>query len=147
MNTDKIVVFQRFTDPIKANIVKGLLDSYGIECFLSDENIVTLNALFSNAVGGVKLNIFEKDTDRISAILQSENIPAETEPFSEEGKNKVNCPNCLSANVSYGGSVKRKFGYRDIFLSFLLMIYPFTMRKAYHCFDCGHEFKKVKLFV
>ena len=142
MNTDKIVVFQTFADPIKANIVKGLLDSYGIECFLSDENIVHLNALYSQAVGGVKLNIFEKDIDRISAILQSENIPPETVLPGEEEKSKVVCPNCQSANVSYGGSVKRKFGYRDILVSFLLMIYAFTMRRTYHCFDCNHEFKK-----
>lgn len=147
MNTDKIVVFQTFADPIKANIVKGLLNSYEIECFLSDENIVTLNALYSNAVGGVKLNVFEKDTDRISAILKSENILPETESFSEEEKYKVICPNCHSANVSYGGSVKRKFGYRDIFFSFLLMIYPISMRKAYHCFDCGHEFKRPGKFL
>ncbi len=142
MITDKIVVFQTFSDPIQAKIVKGLLDSYGIECFLSDENIVTLNPLYSNAVGGVKLNVFEKDTDRISEIMQSENIPSEKGTFGEEGKSKVVCPNCRSANVSYGGSVKRKFGYRDILVSFLLMIYPFTMRKTFHCFDCNHEFKK-----
>ncbi|HEX7583604.1 MAG TPA: hypothetical protein VF373_02855, partial [Prolixibacteraceae bacterium] len=60
----------------------------------------------------------------------------------EVEKSKVVCPNCQSDNVSYGGSVKRKFGYRDILVSFLLMIYPFTMRRTYHCFDCNHEFKK-----
>ncbi|HEX7585323.1 MAG TPA: DUF2007 domain-containing protein, partial [Prolixibacteraceae bacterium] len=127
MNDDKIVVYETFMDPINANIVKGLLDSYGIECFLSDENIVNLNALYSQAVGGVKLNVFEKDIDRISAILRSENIPSETVLPGEVEKSKVVCPNCQSDNVSYGGSVKRKFGYRDILVSFLLMIYPFTM--------------------
>ena len=142
MIADKIVVFQTFDDPIKANIVKGLLDSYEIKCFLSDENIVTLNALYSNAVGGVKLNVFEKDVNRISEILQSECIPSETDTFSEEEKTKFICPNCHSANVSYGGSVKRKFGFRDLLVSFLLMIYPFTMRMTYHCFDCILEFKK-----
>jgi hypothetical protein len=142
MTTDKIVVYQTFSDPINANIVKGLLDSQGIECFLADENIVTLNALYSNAVGGVKLNVFEKDVERISALLESENIPTETDQVKEEEKGKVICPNCHSDNVSYGGSVKRKFGYLDIFIAFLVMIYPFTMRKTFHCFDCNHEFKK-----
>ncbi len=140
-STDKIVVYQAFSDPINANIVKGLLDSLGIECFLSDENIVNLNANYNAAVGGVKLNVFEKDVEHISEILKSENIQPEPGFPAEDENVKVVCPNCNSTNVSYGGSVKRKFGFRDILISFLLMIYPFTMRKTYHCFDCGHEFK------
>ena len=142
MDTDRIVVYQAFIDPINANIVKGLLDSYGIECFLSDENMVTLNALYSPAVGGVKLHVFEKDIDQITAILQSQNLPEEPEIAVEKNDSKVFCPICQSGNVSYGGSINRKFNYWHIFISFLLMMYPIAMRKAYHCFDCNHEFKK-----
>jgi len=142
MDTDKIVVYQAFIDPINANIVKGLLDSYGIECFLSDENMVTLNALYSPAVGGVKLNVFEKDIDQITVILQSQNILDEPEIAAEIGDSKVFCPVCHSGNVSYGGSINRKFNSWHVFFSFLLMLYPISMRKAYHCFDCNHEFKK-----
>jgi hypothetical protein len=142
MNSEKIVVYETFADPIKANIVKGLLESYGIECFLTDENIVTLNALYSIAVGGVKLNIFEKDIDKVSSILQSENMPSEVKNLGDEEKSKLVCPNCHSQNVSYGGSVKRKFNFWHVFISFLLMMYPIAMRKTFHCFDCEHEFKK-----
>ncbi len=146
MNTDKIIVFRTFVDPIKANIVKGLLDSYGIECFLSDENIVTLNAMYSNAIGGVKLNVFEKDLDRIVSILASENIVQVSEPESEE-KDKIFCPNCHSSNVVFGDSVNKKFGMStavifSFIISFLFAIYPFFARKRFHCFDCGHEFMK-----
>lgn len=149
METDKIVVYKTFTDPNNAHIVKGLLDSYGIECFLSDENIVTLNAMYSSAVGGVKLNVFEKDLNRISAILESENVTEEEITESEKEESKITCPICHSANVAFGGSVKRKFGLSTVVIfsvitSFLLMVYPFSLRKAYHCFDCGHEFKKQK---
>jgi len=149
METDKIVVYKTFTDPNNAHIVKGLLDSYGIECFLSDENIVTLNAMYSSAVGGVKLNVFEKDLNRISAILESENVTEEETTESEKEESKITCPICHSANVAFGGSVKRKFGLSTVVIfsvitSFLLMVYPFSLRKAYHCFDCGHEFKKQK---
>ncbi len=142
MDTDKIVVYQAFIDPIKANIVKGLLNSYGIECFLSDENMVTLNALYSPAVGGVKLHVFEKDIAQISAILQSQNIREEAEITAENDDSKVICPVCQSGNVSYGGSINRKFNSWHVFFSFALMLYPISMRKAYHCFDCDHEFKK-----
>ena len=142
MIDDKIVVYQTFMDPIHANIVKGLLDSYGIECFLTDENIVMLNAMYSAAIGGVKLNIFEKDIDEITTLLQSQNIEYEPEIAAGKEVDKVFCPECHSANVSYGGSINRKFNYWHLFIPVLLMIYPITMRKAYHCFDCNHEFKK-----
>jgi hypothetical protein len=142
MTDDKIVVYQSYLDPIKANIVKGLLDSYGIECFLTDENMVTLNLMYSQAVGGVKLNIFERDIQQIDAILQSQNIQDESETTSPKAGDKVFCPVCHSGNVSYGGSINRKFNYWHVFYSFILMLYPISMRKAYHCFDCDHEFKK-----
>lgn len=150
MDKDKIVVYKTFTDPNNAHIVKGLLDSYGIKCFLSDENIVTLNAMYSSAVGGVKLNVFVKDLDRISEILESEN--ALTEEISDivNDESKITCPLCHSSNVAFWGSVNKKFGYSTVVIfsiitSFLLMIYPFNMRKVYHCFDCGYEFKKSKI--
>jgi len=147
MNEDKIVVFETFSDPIQANIVKGLLDSYEIECFLADENMVNLNAMYSSAVGGVKLNVFEKDIERIRTILQSENIETVRESDSESDTEKIVCTNCQSRNVAYGASVTKKFGFStalifSLITSFLLMVYPFRARKMYHCFDCGHEFKK-----
>ena len=147
MNTDRIVIYETFTDPIEANIVKGLLESFGIECFLTEENMVTLNAMYSTAVGGIKLNVFEKDTDRISAILQSENSTPEMTNESEKGESEITCPKCHSANVAYGGSVNKKFGFWNVLTVslitiFLFLSYPFSARKAYHCFNCSHEFKK-----
>lgn len=142
LNHDKIVVYQTFTDPVNAHIVKGLLDDNGIESFISDENIVTVNPLYSNAVGGVKLNVFEKDIPRVNSLLNSGITQAETEP-EEKSENSILCPRCHSDNVAYGASVKQKFGLWNIILPILLMVYPFTMRKAYHCFNCDHEFRKV----
>ncbi len=100
MNNEKIIVYQTYTDPIQANIVKGLLDSYGIECFLTDENMATLNAMYSQAIGGVKLNIFEKDAERVFAILKSENSDPETELNIQKETNTIICPNCKSNNLS-----------------------------------------------
>ncbi|HET6556165.1 MAG TPA: DUF2007 domain-containing protein [Prolixibacteraceae bacterium] len=140
MSEEKIVVYQTFSDPINANIVKGLLDSHGIQCFLSDENIVTLNAFYSQAVGGVKLNVFEKDVQRINSILLSDVLETETIVDDNTAKGFI-CPHCHSTNVAYGGSVKQKFSLWNMLFVFF-SLYPLVMRKAYHCFDCDHEFKK-----
>ena len=147
MTDDKIVVYESFPEPIKAHIVKGLLKSYGIECFLSDELMVTLYVMYGQAIGGVKLHVFEKDVDRINMLLKSENSEPETYQSIENECSKVVCPNCHSSNVSYGSSVNKKFSkWKVLFFSIICLFafssYPFTARKAYHCFDCDHEFKK-----
>ena len=141
MNEEKIVVYQTFSDPFNANIVKGLLDSNGIECFLSDENIISVNALYAHAVGGVKLNVFEKDIQRIDSILLSD-VPEADAIADDKSEKGIVCPKCNSTNVAYGGSVKQRFSLWNIIVSLVFMIYPFILRKAYHCFDCNHEFKK-----
>ena len=71
MMEDKIVVYQSFIDPIKAHIVKGLLVSCGIECFLSDVHMVTVNLMYSQAIGGVKLNVFTERHCKDKHIAQS----------------------------------------------------------------------------
>ena len=142
MSEDKIVVYESFIYPINANIARGLLESYEIECFLTDENMVTINPMYSQAIGGVKLNVFEKDIDRITALLKSENNDSEYIPEEKEEVGMI-CPNCNSHNVGYGGSVKKKFSVWSVLIFSLLSIYPFYQRKAYHCFDCDHAFKKV----
>jgi len=147
MYDDKIVVYQTFTDTIEANIVKGLLDSYGVECFLSDENMSTLYSQYSPAIGGVKLNVFEKDIEQINKLLESENIDPENASMNPNEEIGTICPKCKSTNVSYGGSVKKKFGlWSAVVFSlisvFAMISYPFYQRKAFHCFDCEHEFKK-----
>lgn len=146
MSDDKIVVYETFTDPINANIVKGLLGSYGIECFLSDENMVTLNAMYSSAIGGVKLHVFEKDIEQINNLLNSQNIEPNTEFSVDKEEGKIICPNCKSTNVGFGGSIRKKFGLWSAILFsaisiFAFISYPFTQRKVYHCFDCNHEYK------
>lgn len=147
MTDDKIVVYQSYIDPLKANIVKGLLDSYGIECFLTDENMSTLYSQYSPAIGGVKLNVFEKDIDSINSLISAENINSETGFSDEEEVIGPICPKCNSANVGYSGSVKRKFGLWSAVIFSLISIfamisYPFYQRKTFHCFDCEHEFKR-----
>lgn len=134
---DKIIVFETFYNPIEANIVKARLMDSGVQCFLSDENTVTINPLYTQAIGGVKLHIFEKDIPLAQSILQDENVQLpqeETEPGVEV------CPNCGSSHVGYVQATKKRFGLLTMIVSFALMIYPFHVKKTHHCFDCEHEF-------
>jgi hypothetical protein len=65
----KLVTVCRFRDLPEALLAKGLLDSEDIKCFLSDENTVGMNWMWSNALGGVRLWVKEEDVQRAAELL------------------------------------------------------------------------------
>ena len=133
---DTIIIFKSFDNPISANIVKSKLESYGIACFLTDEYTIGLNPIYNQALGGVKLQIFEKDFQIAMEILQEE-IPV----IENEIDNDIICPNCKSKNVSFGTATRKKSGVLTIMLWFVSLVYPSKIKKVYHCNNCQHEFK------
>ncbi|WP_316812967.1 DUF2007 domain-containing protein [Pedobacter heparinus] len=68
---DKIIVFETFYDPIAAHMVKSRLLDAGIQCFLADENMGSQIG-YNQAIGGVKLNLFERDVEAAKAILAAD---------------------------------------------------------------------------
>jgi hypothetical protein len=137
---DKIIVYRTFYNPIEANIVKAKLDDAEIPCFLTDENIATIQPLYNLAIGGVKLNVFEKDVEQINAILQDAPELEVPEIETEQTENKVVCQNCGSTNVGFGIATKNKHSWWVALLSILMTVYPFKANRCYHCYKCGHEF-------
>jgi hypothetical protein len=139
---DKIIIHSTYYNPIEANIIKTRLEDSDIPCFLTDENITTIYSLYNQAVGGVKLNVFEKDVDRINALLAETGIEANTEPENTgTSEDKILCESCGSDNVGYGQATKDRFSWWVTLTSIFFMVYPFKANKCYHCYNCGHEFK------
>lgn len=149
---DKIIVFETFYNPIEANIVKSRLLDSGLQCFLTDEHTIGMNPLYTQALGGIKLHIFERDLEQASALLQEEGFSPgftmtsdggeEEVPVKEAPATGLECPNCGSNHVGYVQATKKRFGILTVFISFILFVYPFHVNKTYHCFDCEHEFEK-----
>ncbi len=137
---------------MEANIVKGRVADAGFECFLADQNLAILNPLFTQAIGGVRLIVFEKDVAAINDLLAEE--PELTEevlaklPSGEEeveivdASEKIRCENCGSTHVGYGQATKKRFGFLATVLAFITLTYPIVAKQCYHCYDCGHEFSK-----
>ena len=138
---DKIIVYSTYYNPIEANIVKSRLEDSDIPCFLTDENVATINPLYNQAIGGVKLNVFERDVERINALLAEHEFGVELELTNDVDEDKILCESCGSDNVSYGQATKKRFSWWVTVLSFFFIVYPFKANKCYHCYNCGHEFK------
>jgi hypothetical protein len=65
-----IVTLRQFLTVQEAVMAKSVLDSAGIESFLADENVISMNWLWSNALGGVKLQVRKTDVAVASELLE-----------------------------------------------------------------------------
>ncbi|EHQ29312.1 putative signal transducing protein [Mucilaginibacter paludis] len=139
---DQIITFETYYDPMLAHIVRSRLEDNGVACFIADENMIGINPLYNNALGGIKLKIFERDLEKCRAILaQDQTIPADEHvEIDDETQGIVICPYCGSTNVRYGAATKNRFGWLSILVSLVLSVYPFSTRKAWHCFNCSEDF-------
>lgn len=132
------ITLRTFDNSIETHILKSKLESEGIRCYIFDEHIVTMNPLFNQTVGGIKLRIAATDLERAQVIL---NQIDEVEVKSEDGT-IVNCPKCGS-NSYYSGykSMKGTKGILSIVISFLFLVFPVYFKTLKKCKSCGHEFK------
>ncbi|MCD6505074.1 DUF2007 domain-containing protein [Candidatus Poribacteria bacterium] len=136
---ERFITVATFDNPFKAHLAKSRLESSGIECFLSDEFIVTVNWLYSNAVGGVKLQVRESDLERASEILSMGPSDVEVSDWEEldEGPMRPRCPRCNSANVHY-----ERYSRRFMYLSWLFLGIPFLLlKRKWRCDECGYRWR------
>jgi Zn finger protein HypA/HybF involved in hydrogenase expression len=157
MVNEKFITVLTTTFGYEVAVIRGRLEAEGITCFVQDELTVQVNPLYSNAIGGVKLQVKESDLQQAIEILKETGyikdkdlVPSDEAPrfneYSDEQQStndgvKVFCPICGSEEV-----VKtKKAGWLFLVTSFLLLPFcgvftPFFQKK-YYCFDCKHEFK------
>jgi hypothetical protein len=61
-----------------------------------------------------------------------------------EPKTFCHCPKCNSDNVNFGYAIDYKWDITYLIISVLMGVPLFLIRKKYHCFECGLNFKKLK---
>ncbi len=103
-------------------IIKGKLESEGIPVFLRDENTLNSDPLISNAIGGVKLQVYAKDRDRAIAIYNEVRAYA-----LDDNDDPVVCPNC-KATKSESFYTRKGIFYK---------LFPFFEKRKYKCLNCG----------
>ncbi|KPM32889.1 Hypothetical protein I595_1316 [Croceitalea dokdonensis DOKDO 023] len=102
-------------------IIKGRLESEGIEVTLKDANIVGVEPFASNALGGIKLQVYREDSERAKAIFD------EVRNFAVDDNGElISCPNCKAQKSEV------------VYLRKTLMhkLFPFLEPKKYRCTHC-----------
>ncbi len=119
----------------EANLVKSKLEAFGFHPTLVDAQTVNTNWLWSNALGGIKVQVPAFEVEQARQVLESEPAESPGEPGSNEST-FVACPVCGGNNTNY------YLDKRGSFLSWLILsipvIPPLTRRI---CRDCGSKWK------
>lgn len=63
------IVLRRYRDMPEAFVAKSLLEDAGIESFLQDDNVVRMDWFWSDAIGGIKLVVRQKDAEESEKLL------------------------------------------------------------------------------
>lgn len=66
---DRPVILRRYRDMPAAFVEKSVLEDAGITCYLQDDNVIRMDWLWSNAMGGIKLLVRERDAEEAEKIL------------------------------------------------------------------------------
>lgn len=111
-----------FEYPADVQIIKGRLESEGIMVFLRDENTLNTDPLISQAIGGVKLQVYTKDKNRAIAIYDEIRNYA-----MDDHGNPVTCPNCKAQRSEVYYTRKGIFN----------KLFPFFEKKKYKCLQCN----------
>ena len=119
-----MVTIAKFTTLDEAQLARMKLEGSGIDAFVADEAMVTMNWFYSNAIGGIRLQVREEDKSRAIEILAIDPV--------EQGM--ITCPNCGSSNVSF-----RRLSRYSLLSFFLIAFLPVPSRKV-DCQDCKATF-------
>jgi hypothetical protein len=118
-------LIKSYSKPEEAYLAASLLEGNGITVNVRDADTVGNYWMYSNAVGGVKIEVSDEDVLKAKEIL---NLP-------KEANGILVCPACGSGNV--------KLREMNLFTAISLalgFIIPFAAKKV-DCLDCTESFE------
>jgi len=135
---ENIIVLDSFYEPLAAHLARTKLEAAGIPCFLTNENLVSLNRMYSPVAGGVRLHVYQRDAAQAAEVLRELPVMrAEPGGLAEPAATETECcPRCGSNDVTYDAAAEPGAAHWFVALLSRLRRYPLQGR-AHHCFHCG----------
>ena len=154
---DDLITIAAFNTPIEAQMAQVTLEGQGIESFLSDEHIVSMNPLYSHAVGGVKVKVRLRDEHASREILFPQEPPVTARvprARSNAFVKSKQCPSCRSEHMTFYGVTPYKLVMTAILVGVVFVASEFSVKalggtllffgllalipgKYHTCHDCG----------
>jgi rubredoxin len=133
-----LVTARSYPDTVMAEADRAHLASEGIVGYVIEA--ASFNPALASAIGGVRLQVSERDLERATEILGV--ISPEESEGDDEGDGAVRCPRC---ELAYCAHERPRMHNAAPGLGFLLL--PYTMifsEKRWHCHKCGHAWDDPK---
>ncbi len=111
------ITVSTFTFPGELAIIRARLESEGIECRTKDELTIQVHNFFSNAIGGIKLQVRPSDVEKAVEIL--EDFGYHHESTADQSRRWVKLAE-LTSKIPFVGSME--FERRLYFLIFATII-------------------------
>lgn len=124
MNYKQIASYDNF---LLANMTLGLLQENNVNCYLKDENIITIDPLLSPAIGGIKLLVEENDFDDALSLIHE----AEAAYLKE-----IPCPYCKSHSLVVEEKTDNPTGFWEKLKNQVAYGQTSTYTKMYRCENC-----------
>lgn len=140
---ENIIVLDSYYEPVVAHLARTKLEAAGIPCFLTNENLVSLNRMYSPVAGGVRLHVYQRDAAQAAEVLREppvmQAVPGGlAEPTQPAAA--ATCPRCGSADVA--GEAPAEPTTAASWLSTLLarLRHYYAQGQTHHCFHCGLDY-------
>ncbi len=117
-----------FDNYLYANILLSRLKDEGFDCYLKDENTITIDPLLSPAIGGMKLMVREEDVARAIALI---------ERIEADHLATIPCPSCGQRALQ---QLKKTTGPKNFFAALLSQLFIGSTsqeKRFYRCSNCG----------
>jgi hypothetical protein len=129
----ELVTIRAFRDPSDAMMAKSVLDSAGIPCLMKDENTVRMQWMWSNLIGGIRLQVRPEDAETAERLLSQEVLPA-IELEDGDVFEQHRCPYCTSLDITFE-AINQKVGFASILVAIPMPI----PKNRWKCHACGRE--------
>jgi hypothetical protein len=133
----ELVTVKTFDNYFSANIILARLQQEGIHCYLRDENAATIYPVFTNAIGGIKLDVEINDAATAKGLLKH---------YEEEYLQAAICPEC-GANAFYTTERKIKGNFISNLLGRLFPGYNEETEIIYRCRICGYGSRTIPGYI
>lgn len=133
----ELITLKVLDSSIEAHILRSKLESEDIDAFVFDEHSISMNPLFTQALGGIRLKIRKEDHEKALSILKEIDETNYTNDLNEV----IVCPKCGSDEYySNFKSMKGGKGLLSILSAFIFSVYPIYYKTVYKCKKCNEEF-------
>lgn len=133
-----------YYEPVAAHLARTKLEAAGIPCFLTNENLVSLNRMYSPVAGGVRLHVYQRDATQAAEVLREPPVMRATpgglaEPADVASEAKA-CPRCGSHEVSAEAPTEPVGAASWLATLLARLRHYYAQGQTHHCFNCGLDY-------